>query len=48
MIEAIQAEAKLKPGPGAYHRTLTFAQELERDRYLRKVVKGEAPVGLSS
>lgn len=39
MIEAIQEQAKHLPGPGAYHPSLTFAQELEQQRYLRKVVK---------
>ena len=28
------------PGPGAYHPTPTFAEELETQRYLRSVVRG--------
>ena len=29
LIEAIQVEARTKPGPGTYHPTPTFAEELE-------------------
>jgi len=40
LIETIQAHAKQLPGPGAYHQTPTFQQELEQQRYLRKAAKG--------
>ena len=40
MFEAIQVEARAKPGPGTYHPTPTFTEELDKRRYLRAAVKG--------
>jgi len=40
LIASIQVEARTKPGPGAYHPTPTFAEELAMQRYLRARVKG--------
>ena len=44
LIETIQAHAKQLPGPGAYNQTLTFAQELEQQKYLRKAAKSQIEV----
>ena len=41
LIEAIQAEARLKPGPGTYYPTPTFDEDLAERRYLRAFVKGQ-------
>ena len=38
-VVAIAPAAQTKPGPGAYHSTLTFAEELTQKRYLRSMVK---------
>jgi len=40
LIEAIQVEARKKPGPDAYFPQATFAQELEMQRYKRDVIAG--------
>lgn len=32
-----------KPGPGAYHPTLTFAEELEKQRYVRAATRPKLP-----
>lgn len=39
LIEAIQVEARKTPGPAAYHPTPTFAEELQMQRSMRKMVK---------
>ena len=48
MIEAIQMDARTRPGPDAYHPTPTFAEELKRKRYLRAMVHGDTPTSRSS
>jgi hypothetical protein len=46
MIETIMVAAAKQPGPGAYHETPTFAQELAQQRYLSRVRRGaEVPGG---
>ena len=41
LIETIQAESRTKPGPGTYHPTPTFAEELAKRRYMKTYLNGE-------
>ena len=40
LLSLCALQQQTKPGPGAYHPTPTFAEELETQRYLRSVARG--------
>ena len=40
LIETIIMESQTKPGPGTYHQTPTFEQELKMRRFQKAVIKG--------
>lgn len=44
LIETIIMDAQTKPGPGTYHQTPTFEEELKMRRYQRAVIKGEISI----
>ena len=48
LIEAIQKDARTRPGPDAYHPTPTFAQQLQMRRYRKAVVAGDVVPRLPS
>ena len=41
LIEQVQRDARTRPGPGAYHVTPTFQQELAQQKFMRSVMRGE-------
>eukprot|EP00966_Prymnesium_polylepis_P169998 3929805-Prymnesium_polylepis.1 len=41
LIEAIQRDARTRPGPDAYHPSPTFKQELQMRRYRKAIVAGD-------
>lgn len=41
LVDAIQVEARTKPGPGTYHQTSTFEEEQATRKYMRSIIRGD-------